>query len=120
MSRKIAEKKSIQVKEYIKKYISSLRGLSVEIREKLKEDFPTAKIVDFKTFLLPFSDELNLFIVVDNIDFETEIKIGFALTGIERKYLKEKNTFCDILYAQKTPKLDVAAIKRDYPFSLKV
>jgi hypothetical protein len=43
-------------------------------------DYTEIKFLDFKTFLLSFSDDLNLFIILEGIDFEKEIKIGFSLS----------------------------------------
>lgn len=108
-----------EVKLHLKQYFDSILELAKIVREKINLEFPNAQIIDFRTFLLPFSEELNLFVVFDNIDFETDIKIGFLFSEIERTFLVEHNTFCEILYARKTNSLDIASVKRDYPFILK-
>lgn len=108
-----------EVKLHLRRYFDSILELAKIVREKVLSEYPEAHILDFRTFLLPFSDELNLFVIFDNIDFETDIKIGFLLSEIERVFLVEHNTFCEILYARKTNNLDIASVKRDYPFILK-
>jgi len=109
-----------EVKSHLKRYFDSIFNLAKIAKEKVQSAFPEARILDFRTFLLPFSDDLNLFIVFDDIDFEIDIKIGFLLSEIEREFLAENNIFCEILYVRKTSNLDIASVKRDYPFCLKV
>lgn len=109
-----------EVHENITRYIGSLQALVTKVKERIQKEFPTVQMLDFKTFLLPFSDDLNLFVILDGIDFEEEIKIGFIFSEIEKQFLIENNIYCEILFARKTESLDISAIKRDYPFSLKV
>jgi hypothetical protein len=103
----------------LKRYFDSILDLAVMVRKRVAAEFPNAQIIDFRTFFLPFSDEFNLFIIFDAIDFETEIKIGFLLSEIERAFWVEHNHFCEILYIRKTSNLDITSVKRDYPFVLK-
>jgi hypothetical protein len=102
-----------------KRYFDSILDLAATVRKKITAEFPNAQIIDFRTFLLPLSDELDLFIIFDTIDFETEIKIGFLLSEIERAFWIEHNHCCEILYVRKSSNLDITSVKRDYPFILK-
>jgi hypothetical protein len=103
----------------LKRYFDSILDLATTVRKKIATEFPNAQIIDFRTFFLPLSDELNLFIIFDTIDFETEIKIGFVLSEIERAFWIEHNHCCEILYVRKSSNLDITSVKRDYPFILK-
>lgn len=108
-----------EVKTHLRKYFDSILELARIVREKIRSNAPDAAICDFRTFLLPLSEELNLFVVFDDVDFETDIELGFLLSEIEKAYLAERNVFCEILYVRKTSNLDITSIKRDYPFVLK-
>jgi hypothetical protein len=102
-----------------KRYFDSILDLAATVRKKVATEYPNAQIIDFRTFLIPLLDELNLLIIFDAIDFETEIKIGFLLSEIERAFWVEHNHCCEILYVRKTSNLDITSVKRDYPFTLK-
>jgi|SRR3989339_94862 len=108
------------VKRYIRQYTDSLFQLSLKTYERISRELPSVKITDFKTHLQPFSQELNLFVIIEETDIETEIKVGLILAAIEREFLVSNNIFCEILYARKGENLDIAAVKRDYPFSLRI
>ncbi len=108
-----------EIEEHIKEYFTSISTLKNEIKEKTLKEFPSAEIIDFKTFFLPLSNELNLFVIFDHISVEEDFKIGLMLSAIESEWLVTKNKYCDIMYIRNSESMDISSIKRDYPFSLK-
>jgi hypothetical protein len=117
--KEVLESLKAEIVVHIKEYFSAVVRLQTEIKEKVSIDFPKAEIIDFKTFFLPFSNELSLFVIFDKISIEEDLKLGLLLSKIESEWLLSKNKYCDIMYIRNAEGIDISAIKRDYPFSLK-
>ena len=118
------KKKKDQIEEearlHFKRFYDTTVELAKKVREEVNGKYPSAHILEFRTSLHPFSEALDLLIVFDTIDLETEMHIGFLLSDIERNFLIERKTFCEITYIRKTKFLNNASVNKEYPFIVKV
>ena len=109
-----------EAKLHLKRFYDSTVELAKKVREEVNQKYPAAHILEFRTSLLPFSEGLNLLLVFDTIDLETEMHIGFVLSEIEKEFFVKRKTFCEITSMRKTKYLGSATVNKEYPFVVKV
>jgi hypothetical protein len=89
------------------------------VRETVNEKYPSAHILEFRTSVLPFSEGLNMLVIFDSIDLETELHVGMVLSEIERDLFINHNAFCEITCMRKAKYIDSTAINAQYPLLVK-
>jgi hypothetical protein len=102
-----------------KRYFEAAVELSKRAGETINEKYPSVLIIEFRTSLLSSANGLNLLMVLDIVDIDTELNIGFILSDIEKDFSATRDIVCEIHCMRKIKYIDSTTINEQYPFVVK-
>jgi hypothetical protein len=104
---------------HLRRYCDLIAKIAKIVRDAVNVKYPSAHILEFRTSLRPFSDGLNLLVLFDSIDLETDLHVGMVLSEIERDLFVDHKVFCEIAYIRKAKYIDNKVVNEKYPLVVK-
>jgi hypothetical protein len=117
---KLAEPIEGDSKVYFQRFHDSIVELARKVRESIFLKYPSVKILEFRTSVISLSDGLNLLVVLDAVDIDTELQIGITLSDIEKDFFNERKISCGIRSIKKNKYVDGTKVTEQFPFLVRV
>jgi hypothetical protein len=116
---KPTEQTGSEAKLHYQGFHDSIVGLAKKVRESIAAKYPSVKIIEFRTSLHSSEVGLNLLVVLDAVDIDTELQIGLMLPDIEKDFSDERKIACEIRSVRKIKYVDGTKITEQFPFIVK-
>jgi hypothetical protein len=114
------EKDKSGIKLHEKSLVESIQQLATAVWETIQTRYPLTGILELRTSSVSVSEGLTLLVVFNDIDLETDLRMGFLLSEIESAFRREHNVLCEITYVRKTNHPNTQSVIDDYPHIVKI
>ncbi len=114
------EKAIATIQKRVTDYLNEVTELSNELNKCVVDSPVGIKIESFRSRLDILTWNFFLFVVLDECTFEKELEFGKMVAEFEKKKLVDEQISVEIMYGAKSESFDMASLKRDYPFAIRV